>query len=690
MISMPTSLRSDYPVRALVTTRPLWTGKTGRFRRNTQLLFDTPESPHPAKIIHLDPMRNKTFHYWHIFVPELYPGQVYAYRAHAAHDPESGMKSQPGKVLLDPYSGAVANTRNYSRLAASQPGDNCPTALRSVVVDTSQYDWQDDALPRTPYSKSVIYELHVGGFTKSPTSELSPQKRGTFAGLTDKIPYLKSLGITAVELLPVSQFDEQDAPEGLRNYWGYSPIALFAPHAQYGSFQDPLRTLDEFRDMVRELHKSGIEVILDMVFNHTAEGNQDGPILSFKGLANSVYYVLDPSDPARYANLTGCGNTFRGGNSVVQRFILDCLRYWVSEMHVDGFRFDLASTLSRDSLGKPQPVELSNILNAIESDPILAGTKLIAEAWDAAGLYQIGSFVNKCDWFAEWNGPFRDDIRRFIKGDDGSARTAALRIAGSSDIYLRPEREPNRSIHFLSCHDGFTLNDLVSYNIKHNDANAEHNHDGADYNISWNCGTEGPTEDIVVQRLRTRQIKNFLTTLFIAQGTPMLLMGDEMRRSQHGNNNAYCQDSQINWLDWSSINSNHEILGFTKNLIALTQSLNIFQQDHLLCAMKRECGCPRIAWHGVRLNSPDWSYSSHSLSFSLSDPASDEQLYIVLNAFWQPLEFELPPLPDGQSWRRIIDTFLGIDAFKPCTAAPVHHAPTYMVHDRTCVLLIAI
>lgn len=651
------------------------------------LLFDAPESPEPAKVITLDPRRNKTFHYWHVFVPGLCSGQVYAYRAHGPYAPERGLRFDPQKVLIDPYSRAIANIKNYSRSAASRTGDNCATALRSVVVDTSQYDWQDDLPLRAPYSQSLIYELHVRGFTKSPTSGLPADKRGTYEGIKEKIPYLKSLGVTAVELLPVNQFDDQDAPAELSNYWGYSPIAFFAPHAQYGSSQHLLGAVDEFRDMVKALHKAGIEVILDVVFNHTAEGNQHGPTLSFKGLANDAYYILDSSDLAHYANFSGCGNTFRGGDSVGQRLILDCLRYWVSEMHVDGFRFDLASTLSRDSTGKPQPIELSNVLRAIESDPILAGSKLIAEAWDAAGLYQIGSFVNKCDWFAEWNGPFRDDVRRFVKGDNGTARIAALRIAGSSDIYSRPEREPNRSIHFITCHDGFTLNDLVSYNTKHNDANNESNLDGANTNFSWNSGTEGATAVRDIRELRTRQIKNFLTLSLIAQGTPMLLMGDERRRTQNGNNNAYCQDNPTSWLDWSLNDEIEEILNFARDLVAFTQSLNILKQDHLLCAMKNECGCPRITWHGTRLNSPDWSYFSHTLAFSLWEPASDEVLYIAINAFWQPLTFELPPLTAGRTWLRIIDTSLGAAACTARTAAPLYSEPTYSVSDRSCILL---
>jgi glycogen operon protein len=651
------------------------------------LLFDAPDSPTPSRVIALDKKNNKTFHYWHVFLPDLCAGQTYAYRTYGPSSPERGLRFDSTKVLIDPYSRAVANTSNYSRQAASLPGDNCPASLRSIVVDTSQYDWEKDAPLRTPFSQTVIYELHVGGFTKSATSGLPAHKRGTFSGLKEKIPYLKSLGITAVELLPVHQFDEQDAPPGLTNYWGYAPIAFFAPHAGYSSSKNPLDVLDEFRDMVKALHKAGIEVILDVVFNHTAEGDHHGPTLSFKGFDNAAYYMLEPSNPAKYANFTGCGNTFRGNYSIAQRLILDCLRYWVSEMHVDGFRFDLASTLSRDASGKPQPIELSNVLSAIESDPILAGAKLIAEAWEPAGLYQVGSFINESHWFAEWNGPFRDDVRRFVKGDNSTAKAAALRITSSSDLYSRPEREPNRSIHFITCHDGFTLNDLVSNNTKRNEDNGENNCDGTDANFSWNCGQEAEHVDFAAESLRARQIKNFLTVLFIAQGTPMLLMGDEVRRSQRGNNNAYCQDNPISWFDWSLVDKNKAMFDFTSDLIAFTQSLHLFQQDHLLCTMKPECGCPRITWHGVKLNCPDWSDNSHSLAFSLSDPKSEEHLHVVLNAFWEPLTFKLPPLQKGKHWHRIIDTSCGDAPFTPYAEAPRHPSCSYDVTARSCVLL---
>lgn len=467
------------------------------------LLFEKPDSPTPARVIPLHPKKNKTFHYWHVFVPGLRAGQTYAYRAYGPYDPAQGLRFDSSKVLLDPYSQAIANTATYCRRAASQPGDNCHLSLRSIVVDTLNYDWEDDTAPCIPFAESVIYELHVGGFTKSPSSGLPKEKRGTFSGVIEKINYLKELGVTAVELLPVHQFDEQDAPAGLTNYWGYSPIGFFAPHVSYSTRKNPLAAIDEFRDMVKALHKAGIEVILDVVFNHTAEGDHTGPTLSFKGLANPAYYILDPSDPAKYENFSGCGNTFHGNYSITQRLILDSLRYWVSEMHVDGFRFDLASTLSRDVSGKPQSVQLSGVLSAIESDPILAGTKLIAEAWEPTGFYQVGSFINESNWFAEWNGPFRDDIRRFVKGDNATTRATALRLTGSSDLYHRPDREPNRTIHFITCHDGFTLNDLVSYDHKHNHDNRENNRDGTDANFSWNCGQEGDHVD-QAEQLRDR------------------------------------------------------------------------------------------------------------------------------------------------------------------------------------------
>ena len=503
------------------------------------LLFDDVDVTRPSRVIRLDPQRNKTFYYWHIFVPGLRAGQLYGYRAYGPFQPQDGFRFDPGKVLLDPYGRGVMVSDHYDRHAAAQPGDNCARAMKSVVIDPHAYDWEDDAVLGYPYSGSVIYELHVGGFTKHPSSGVS--QPGTYLGLIDKIPYLKSLGITTIELLPVQQFDDQDVAAPLKNYWGYNPIGFFAPHRGYCSRPtDPLGPTDEFRDLVKACHRAGLEVMLDVVFNHTAEGDEFGPTLSFRGLENRAYYMLE-ADQARYANYSGCGNTFNGNHSIARRLIIDCLRYWVEEMHVDGFRFDLASVLSRDEWG--QPLKSPQTLWTIESDPLLAGTKIIAEAWDAAGLYQVGSFIGH-RW-AEWNGQFRDDVRRFVKSDRGAVPKLAARLAASPDLYPQPDREPNRSINFITCHDGFTLNDLVSYNVKHNAANGQRNADGPDTNFSWNCGVEGPIDDPAIEALRQRQIKNLLAILFLSQGTPMLLMGDEVCRTQRGNNNAYCQDNAL-------------------------------------------------------------------------------------------------------------------------------------------------
>jgi glycogen operon protein len=654
------------------------------------LLFDEPTAPKPARIIALDPKRNKTFHYWHVFVKGIGAGQVYAYRAYGPVAPEKGHRFDSNKVLLDPYARAIAGEEIYDREAAIAPGDNCPKALRGAVVDPSTYDWEGDRPLRIPYANSVIYEMHVGGFTRHPNSAVTPEKRGTFAGIVEKIPYLKDLGITAVELLPVHYFDPKDAPPGLANYWGYSTIAFFAPHRGYSSRCDPLGPVDEFRDMVKALHRAGIEVILDVVFNHTAEGNHEGPTLSFRGLDNKIYYILEENDLAQYSNYSGCGNTFRANHPIAGELILDCLRYWVAEMHVDGFRFDLASVLSRDTSGsatRDYYPKTREILWAIESDPILAGTKLIAEAWDAAGLYQVGTFIGFADWFSEWNGPFRDDTRCFVKGDGGMVDKLAQRILASPDIYPRRDIDVNRSINFITCHDGFTLNDLVSYDRKHNEANQEENRDGTDYNFSWNCGKEGETDDPKIEALRLKQIKNLLTILFISQGTPMLLMGDEVRRSQKGNNNAYCQDNELSWFDWSAVEKERELLRFVKGFIDFIQSLKLFQQENLL-EVSYGTHQPHLVWHGVRLGEPDWEYDSHTLAFTLRHPAAEEYLHVMLNAYWEPLTFELPLLGHCDGWHRIVDTALSApeDLCDRHTAPPIK-GEQYQVQARSTVIL---
>ncbi|MFY9399025.1 MAG: glycogen-debranching protein, partial [Desulfomonilia bacterium] len=441
------------------------------------LLFDDPDDGVPAWVIRLDPSVNKSFYYWHVFVRGIKPGQLYGYRIYGPHDPSRGLFYDGQKLLLDPYAKAVCLGKNYDRSRACVPGDNCAFAAKSVVVDPDDYDWEGDEPLRAPYTGSLIYELHVGGFTRHPSSGLPENLRGTYAGLIEKIGYLKDLGVTSVELMPVQQFDEQDAPGGLKNYWGYSPMAFFAPHCGYSSSRDPLGPVNEFRDMVKALHRHGIEVIMDVVFNHTAEAGHDGPVFSFKGIENTSYYIYNIPE-RRFENFTGCGNTVNTNFSVVRRMILECLRYWVEQMHVDGFRFDLASVMSRGESG--EPLERPPILWAIESEPVLSGTKIIAEAWDAAGLYQVGSFTG--ERFAEWNSHFRDDVRRFVKGDPGTAQKTAYRIMGSPDIYPQTYQEISRSINFVTCHDGFTLNDLVSYNVKHNEANLEGNRDGTDCN----------------------------------------------------------------------------------------------------------------------------------------------------------------------------------------------------------------
>ncbi|RPI00090.1 MAG: glycogen debranching enzyme GlgX [Calditrichaeota bacterium] len=650
------------------------------------LLFDDDDAKAPARIIPLNDQVNRTFYYWHVFVPGLKPGQLYGYRVYGPFAPDKGYRFDGHKVLIDPYAKALNFGKNYQREAAISPGDNCAHAVKSVVVDTSTFNWEDDYPLRYDYFESVIYELHVGGFTKHPTSGLATDIRGTFKGLIEKIPYLQSCGITAVELMPVQQFDEQDVPSPLVNYWGYNPISFFAPHMGYSSVKNPLGVLDEFRDMVKALHRAGIEVLLDVVFNHTAEGGHEGPTFSLRGLENETYYILE-KDKSKYANYSGTGNSLNANRSVVRRMILDCLRYWVMEMHVDGFRFDLASVLSRDEEGRP--LQNPPTLLSIESIPEIAHAKIIAEAWDAAGLYQVGSFAG--NRWAEWNGHYRDDVRRFVRGDDAFVPRIASRILGSPDIYPESMLGPSRSINFVTCHDGFTLNDLVSYNHKHNQANLEDNCDGLDENCSWNCGVEGDTDDPQIEALRIRQIKNFMTILMISQGTPMILMGDEIRRTQAGNNNAYCQDNELSWFNWDNLGQNSALQRYVKLLIEFVQDRKLFSQENALIIGEHHEKA-HLLWHGVRLGQPDWSDDSHSLAFTLHFPEYGEKLHIMLNLFWEPLTFELPPLPYGRRWIRIADTHLPApeDIISLKTASESVNTieeSGYIVFDRSVVIL---
>jgi len=650
------------------------------------LLFDGVEDTKAAHVVRLDPAVNRTYYYWHVFLPEARPGQLYAYRVEGPFDPSIGMRFDPTKVLLDPYGRSVAVPEAYSRDDARGPGDNVRTAMKNVVVDASAYDWEGDTPLGRPSAQTIVYEMHVRGFTRHPSSGLPEKTRGTFAGLVEKIPYLKRLGITAVELLPVFQFDPQDSPPGLVNYWGYAPVSFFALHQGYSVSRDPLGAIDEFRDMVKALHRAGIEVILDVVFNHTAEGDSRGPTLSFRGLDNGTYYILE-ADRSRYANYSGTGNTLNGNHPIVRRMILDSLRYWVEAMHVDGFRFDLASVLDRDEAGNVLPAP--PVLWDIESDPVLAGTKLIAEAWDACGLYQVGTFIG--DSWKEWNGRFRDDVRSFFRGEDGSVERVADRLLGSPSLYGHKRREPEQSINFITCHDGFTLNDLVSYDRKHNEANHEGNRDGTDDNRSWNCGVEGPTDDQQIDTLRTRQVKNFLTVTLLAAGLPMLLMGDEVRRTQGGNNNAYCQDNETSWFDWTLVTKRADVLRFVSMLNArrVLRDVGPERRRVALNQMIREAD---MTWHGVQLYQPDWRSFSHSLAFTAKLTADHALFHAILNAYWEPLEFELPSVADGihGPWRRWIDTFLDSPHdIVDWDAAPLAAGRTYRAEPRSVVVLFA-
>ncbi len=644
------------------------------------LLFDGVDDVAPSQTI---PFEARSYHYWHAFVPRIKAGQLYAYRVTGPDAPEQGLRFDLSKVLLDPYGKGVVVPSTYSRAAACEPGLVSTPALKNVVVDNSQYDWEGDLPLNRPSARTIIYEMHVRGFTRNPNSGLPAELRGTYAGLIEKIPYLQKLGITAVELLPVFHFDAQDAPNGKLNYWGYAPLSFFAPHPAYSSRQDALGPLDEFRDMVKALHRAGIEVILDVVFNHTAEGNERGPTLGFKGIDNPAYYMLEQGGK-HYANYTGCGNTFNANHPVVRRLIVDSLRYWVVEMHVDGFRFDLASILCRDASGMPLPNP--PVLWDIESDPMLAGTKLLAEAWDAAGLYQVGSFIG--DAWKEWNGRFRDDVRDFFRGETGAVRRLADRIVGSPEVYGHKEREAEQSVNFVTCHDGFTLNDLVSYNDKHNEANGEGNRDGANDNRSWNCGVEGPTTDPVIERLRNRQVKNFFTANLMSLGLPMLLMGDEVRQTQQGNNNAFCQDNELSWLDWSLVDRHADVLRFVSLLCARRVQREITHETQRVSinTLLRDAN---ESWHGVKLNEPDWSDGSRSIALQGELKRQGLHFYIMFNAFWEPLEFELPRL-EGLTWQRWIDTALDSpDDIQAWDRAPAWKGDTYKVTDRSVVMLIA-
>ena len=609
----------------------------------TLVLFASGQSSPMMEIV-LDPHANRTGSIWHVIIPGLKPPLDYGYRVDG--NPNLFHPYHPDVLLLDPYARAISGGGKWGGRSERKLGFLRISQRRSAVVDQT-FDWKDDRPPRVPMDQTIIYELHLRGFTCTLPAG------GSFRGIIDRIPYFQKLGITSIELLPLHDFDENDnhrhhpvTGAQLKNFWGYNSIAFFVPKPAYAANSSQHGYLREFKEMVRALHHANIEVILDVVFNHTAEGNEQGPYLHFRGIDNCVYYMLGRH--GEYMNFSGCGNTLNCNHPVVSDFIIDCLRYWVIEMHIDGFRFDLATILTRDAnsaiLPRPQLIE------RIAHDPILRNVKLIAEPWDAGGGYQVGTFPHYGRW-SEWNGKFRDDVRSFLKGDSGMVGAFASRLLGSPDLYKH--RHPGHSINFVTSHDGFTLHDLVAYNRKHNESNGENNRDGANDNHSWNCGAEGPTDDKTILGLRRRQMKNFLAVLFTSQGVPMLLGGDEFARTQQGNNNAYCQDNEISWVDWTLVQSNHDLLRFTRELIALRRHNPALRQRSFIAPGQG------FAWHGVHLGQPDWSYHSHSLACSMDAAmvsGQEHDIYLIINAYWHPLKFDLPQRPRRHGWRIIIDT----------------------------------
>jgi len=665
------------------------------------VLFDDPRSGRPVSEIELDPRRDRVGDVWMVTVPSIASGQLYAYRADGPRAPERGLYFDPDLLLLDPYARAVTDGSAWA-LPGLLPGTVPPgeltgeqrdalwAAMPKCVFVESDFDWCGDRPLKRPLTETVIYEVHVRGLTAHPSS--SVRSAGTYAGVVEKIPYLQELGVTAVELLPVQEFDERENPRvdpatgrRLTNFWGYSPLAFFAPEGRYSHLGADGRQVDAFKSMVKALHAAGIEVILDVVFNHTAEGDQRGPTVSLRGLDNRIYYMLSDGG-ARYRNLTGCGNTVNCNHPVVRSLIRDCLRYWVVEMHVDGFRFDLASVLGRDAAGEllvnPPLIEL------ITEDPVLRDTKLIAEAWDAAGAYQVGSFPG-VRW-SEWNGRFRDDVRSFWLGGTGMLGAFATRLAGSADLYEASGRTPQHSINFVTCHDGFTLRDLVSYSRRHNEANAEDNRDGCPEELCANHGVEGETEDPDVLQVRSRQVRNLLVSLLMSQGVPMLLAGDEMGRTQRGNNNAYCHDDETSWIDWSLVEQNADLVRFTRELLALRGRSPTVRRDHFLRG--GEPPAADIAWFDPDGGVPQWAEPEARSIGCLLEPTDADvpPIQLLFNAADRPVTFSLPLPPAGWRWARAVDTGRRPpdDIRSTGTEVPLAEPRRYGMGPRTSVVIV--
>lgn len=599
----------------------------------------------------------------------------------------------PQNILMDPYAKAIGGRDVWGKLPDR---DNIYQHRARLVYD--DFDWESDRPLEIPIEDLMIYEMHVRGLTQHPSSGV--KYPGTYAAIREKIPYLKELGINCVELMPIFEFDEFEnffiSPQNdtfLMNYWGYSTVGFFVPKAGYaatGKLEDGTMVADELKTLVKELHKNGIEVILDVVFNHTGEGNENGPAISFRGLDNATYYMLTKN--GRYENYSGTGNTLNCNHPVVRNMLLDSLRYWASEYHIDGFRFDLATILGRDQKGTP----MANppLLELLAFDPILAKCKLIAEAWDAGGLYQVGSFPAYGRW-AEWNGKYRDTVRRFLRGETGQVGEMVQRLIGSPDFYAG--RGAVASINFITCHDGFTLADLVSYNEKHNDANGENNKDGANDNYSLNYGCEGPTDNPAINTLRRRQMKNAIAILTVSQGVPMILMGDEVGQTKHGNNNPYCHDNELNWFDWTLLEKNSDLFRFFKHCIAFRKAHPVLRnREHFRHEDYIGSGYADITWHGVRAWQPDWSLDSHTLGFMLCGRHAgggeqiDNYMYVALNMYWERLTFELPQLPQGMTWHLFADTFLPSpeDIRESETELPTLVQQSYSMGDRSVIILI--
>jgi len=645
----------------------------------------------PVHEIRLDPAEHRTGDVWHVFVEGVGPGARYGYRVDRAPNENSAVhRYDPTRLVLDPFALAITGSpiwgTPYARRGLDQDIERFTP--RGLVVD-DEFDWEGDRPLGRSLGASVIYELHVRGFTRHQSSGV--ESPGTYEGLIEKIPYLVGLGVTTVELLPVFEFDDLEYRRVIRvprdermNFWGYSPLSFFSPKASYARESRDGASLTSFKRLVKALHAAGIEVILDVVFNHTAEGNATGPTLSFRGIDNSTYYIVD-DESGEYVNCSGCGNTVNCNHPVVADLILDSLRYWVCEMHVDGFRFDLASILCRGTDG--EPLERPPVIERIAADPVLADTKLVAEAWDAVGLYQVGSFPGQ-GRFAEWNGKFRDDVRRFVRGDVGMVSALASRMRGSPDLYEGDSGRPWHSINFVTCHDGFTLRDLVSYEEKRNDANGEESRDGESVNHGWNCGFEGPTADAGISALRLRQMKNLLSILLLSHGTPMILGGDEHGRTQRGNNNAYCQDNELSWIDWHSDAEGEDLERFVRTLIRWRELLPLLRPSEFVA--ESVSPTPGFTFHGVELGRPDWLHESRSLAIEVRGSPAEGAYWIAVSAHVETLDFALPAAPGGKSWSRVVDTSLEspLDLREPGEAEP-YEKESYRVAERSVVMLVA-